>query len=188
MSRWAVAALALVLVGCSRSASDDRLRTWLDEYRPRGRRAQEAEHRLGDDELDALGARQRLRRRGQLQLGQHHRDGSHPSRHLESQLHDDVNAQLDYRGVPIVELLDASGAHEVRRPGGSELTIIAADGSHTMPLADVRRFPVMLARSRRTAYLSARRRAARCSRSSRTPAIRRARRSTRRAARTTSPR
>ena len=50
---------------------------------------------------------------------------------------------LDYRGIKMSDILEASGAREVRGPGGSEVTVVAADGFlHTLPIADVKRFPM----------------------------------------------
>lgn len=67
--------------------------------------------------------------------------------HTTSPAHtSNVNEVLDYRGIPIAALLDASGAHETDGPGGKELTLVAADGFvASRPLAEARLFPVMLA-------------------------------------------
>jgi len=138
--------LSLLLCGCSRSASNDQLQAWLDETH---REDEARRKKIVVSETSSW----TLSVRGNVTGG----EANYSWTNITAMAHthvvttnpgytSDVNAQLDYRGVAIAEILDASGAREVRGPGGSELTIIAADGyMTTRPIADVRRFPVMLA-------------------------------------------
>ena len=131
---------------CRPSASNEQLRAWLDET-----------HREDDARrkktVVSETASWTLSVRGNVTGGESNYSWSNITAMAHTHLvttnpgyTTDVNTQLDYRGVPIAEILDASGAREVRGPGGSDLTIVAADGFvTTRPLADVRRFPVMLA-------------------------------------------
>jgi hypothetical protein len=146
VSRALIGFSLLLLTGCGRAASDEQLRGWLDETH----REDEARRKKSAVSETASWT---LAVRGNVSGGEANYSWTNITAMAHTHLvttnpayTTDVNAQLDYRGVPMTEVLDASGAHEVRGPGGSDITIVAADGfMHSVPLAEVRRFPVMLA-------------------------------------------
>jgi hypothetical protein len=142
----ALAGLLGLLAGCTRSASDEQLRAWLDETQ------RENDARRGKATTSAA-ASWTLSVRGNIAGDEVNYAWSNltsmASTHLTTTnpgYTTNVNAALEYRGIKMSDLLEASGAHEVRGPGGDEVTVIAADGfMHTLPLADIKRFPIMLA-------------------------------------------
>ena len=133
-------------MGCTRSASDDQLRAWLDETK------RENDARRGKAVASATSS-WTLSVRGNIAGGEVNYAWSNLTAMANTRLTTtnpgytaNVNVALDYRGIKMSDILEASGAREVRGPGGSEVTVIAADGfMHTLPIADVRRFPMLLA-------------------------------------------
>ncbi len=146
---WRVLGAALSLVAasaCSRTPSDEQLRAWLDE-------AKRENEELAKRNVDSEAASWTLSVRGNVAGGgadYHWRDiVSMATTHIKTTCPthtSDVNAVVDYRGIEIAGLLDSLQAREGPGPGGTELTIVAADGYiGTRKLAEMRRFPVILA-------------------------------------------
>jgi hypothetical protein len=142
----ALAGLLGLLAGCTRSASDDQLRAWQEET--------QRENDARRSKATALAAAGwTLSVRGNIAGGEVNYAWSNLTAMASARLRTtnpgyttNLDAVLEYRGIKVGDLLDASGAHEVRGPGGSEVTVVAADGfMHTLPIADIKRFPILLA-------------------------------------------
>lgn len=141
-----MAAFGTALGACSRGPSDAELRGWLDETQ-RENEALRAKRVASEEASWTLSVRGNVAGGGSdypwpkiAALARTHirtADPSHSS---------DVKAIGDYRGILLSDLIEASGAMDAPGPGSSEVTIVAADGFLLpRPLADVRRFPILLA-------------------------------------------
>jgi hypothetical protein len=142
----ALAGLLQLLAGCTRSAADAELREWLAE-------TQRANTSRRSKAVASATSGWTLSVHGNIAGGEVNYDWSNLTAMANTRLTTtnpgytaNVNATLDYRGIKLSDILEASGATEVRGPGGSEVTIVAADGFiHTRPIADLKRFPIILA-------------------------------------------
>lgn len=131
---------------CSRSPSDEQLRAWLDEA---NRENEDRAKRNVDSEAaswtlsvrgNVAGGGADYQWRDIVAMATAHTKTTSPT-HTS-----DMNAIVDYRGIALAGLLDSLQAQEGSGPGGTELTIVAADGYVvTRKLAEMRRFPVILA-------------------------------------------
>jgi hypothetical protein len=146
VTKQAVVCLAGLLAACSRGPSDAQLTGWLEE----ARHEDDVQRQKG---VTAETASWTLAVRGNVTAGA--ADYPWPKIVAIAKTHvttsspthtSDVNKLLDYRGITIADLLDATGAQETDGPGGHDVSLVAADGYiGVRPIADIRRFPSMLA-------------------------------------------
>jgi len=137
-----VAVLCGVSSACERTASDTQLAAWLEEANSANAQRRDARPVVTDADWG-------LQMRGSVRGGavdfsaRQLADMATTHVHTTNPNHTSNLAEvLDYRGITLAQLLDASGATDV----AGDMTIIAADGYlQAQSIAEARRAPIMIA-------------------------------------------
>lgn len=141
-----VVALSCVLCACERTATDTQLSAWLDEANSANAQRRDARTVTSDADWSlqmrgsVRGGAVDFSARQLAEMATTHVKTTNPN-HTQN-----LAEVVDYRGIPISQLLDASGATDTSGPGAGDLTLIAIDGFlESESIAEVRRAPVLLA-------------------------------------------